>query len=157
MKRLVTIVVLIAIYGVAGALGITLRGYRRKRRGSGPLLLIGTNVRAEYPALQLALQQQIPTFGDALEGKTVLVSLDEPSQLDQNWQLSAAIETEVVGKARANAANHRLRVPRRGRQKGGRQRPQQGLLREGQVGDHALRAQDHEPHAPNGKGHPHRL
>lgn len=42
MKRLVTIFVLIAIYGFVGSLGVALRGYRRSSRRSGPLLLIGT-------------------------------------------------------------------------------------------------------------------
>ena len=42
MKRLVAIFTLTAIYGIASSLGVALRRYRRRRRGPGPLLLIGT-------------------------------------------------------------------------------------------------------------------
>ena len=42
MKRCVAILVLMTIYAVAGWFGVALRGYRRRFRRSGPLLLIGT-------------------------------------------------------------------------------------------------------------------
>lgn len=66
------------------------------------MLFAYSNANAEFPALESALRLKLDDFSSQLSGKSVLVSLDEPSELDKSWQLSAAIESEIVAQLLAH-------------------------------------------------------
>ena len=51
---------------------------------------------AEYPGLESAIQADLKPFVADLAGKSVLVSLPDPIELNRQWRLTAAIETEIV-------------------------------------------------------------
>lgn len=59
-------------------------------------VLSTSSVFAEYPGLESAIKQDVNTLGKSLSGKTVLVSIPDPSELNRQWRLTAAIETEIV-------------------------------------------------------------
>ena len=66
------------------------------------ILFCSTQAKAEFPALESAFGSDLSTFAAELQGKTVLVSLDESLKLNVHWRLAAAIETEIVAQLLGN-------------------------------------------------------
>ncbi len=56
----------------------------------------------EFPALESAFKQDLSELSKSLEGKTVLVAIDESSAVANRWRLVSAIETEIVALLLAN-------------------------------------------------------
>lgn len=51
---------------------------------------------AEYPGLEPVIKPEIIPLSKSLSDKTVLVSLPDPAELNREWRLTAAVETEIV-------------------------------------------------------------
>ena len=89
MKRLVTIVVLIAIYGVAGALGITLRGYRHQRHADQITIrvygLVNDIVLENLGGEQWRITERVLELQFERPGDEFYTSLDKFKFLGQKW------------------------------------------------------------------------
>ncbi len=59
-------------------------------------------LRAEFPALERAIKNEIATFSKQLELRTVLVAVDETISMDASWNVLSAIETEIVYQLKQN-------------------------------------------------------
>ena len=54
------------------------------------------SVMAEFPGLASAIKTDFKPFAAGLTGRSVLVSLPDLNELNRQWRLTAAIETEIV-------------------------------------------------------------